>query len=117
MNHVIYPRISEKAFAHASEKNVKSFVVPFDANKHQIKDTVEKQYEVSVTNVNISILKGKKKRFAQRRGRQSLGQRQDVRKAYVTLKQGDIIPVFSGEELESTPPVIATGRKTKKETK
>lgn len=117
MNHVIYPRISEKAFEHASAKNVYTFVVPSDANKYQIKDTIEKQYEVSVTNVNISILKGKNKRFMQRRGKQSVGQRQDIRKAYVTLKEGDVIPVFVGEEPESTAPVVTAGRKSKKETK
>ena len=117
MNHVIYPRISEKAFAHASDKNVYTFVVPSDINKLQIKELVEKQYEVSVTNVNISILKGKNKRFMQRRGKQSIGQRQDIRKAYVTLKSGDVIPVVVGEEPESAAPVITAGRKTKKETK
>ena len=117
MNHLIFPRISEKAFMQANEKNVYTFVVPFDANKHQIKDSIEKQYEVTVTNVNINILKGKNKRFMQRRGKQSNGQRQDVRKAYVTLKQGDVIPVFASEEPESSAPVITTGRKTKKETK
>jgi len=117
MNHIIYPRISEKAFAHASEKNVYTFVVPFNANKHQIKETIEKQYEVSVTDVNVTILKGKNKRFMQRRGKQSNGQRQDIRKAYVTLKKGDVIPVFVGEEPESAAPVVAAGRKSKKENK
>lgn len=116
MSHVIYPRISEKAFAHANDKNVYTFVVPADANKLQIKDYIEKQYEVSVTAVNISILKGKNKRFMQRRGKQSNGQRQDIRKAYVTLKQGDVIPVFAAEEPENNAPVVTTTRK-KKETK
>lgn len=116
MSHVIYPRISEKAFAHANEKNVYTFVVPSDANKLQIKENIEKQYEVTVTGVNVSVLKGKNKRFMQRRGKQSNGQRQDIRKAYVTLKQGDVIPVFAAEEPESNAPV-AKSTNTKKETK
>lgn len=116
MSHVIYPRISEKAFAQANDKNVYTFVVPADANKLQIKENIEKQYEVTVTGVNVSVLKGKNKRFMQRRGKQSNGQRQDIRKAYVTLKQGDIIPVFASEEPENNAPVATTTRK-KKETK
>lgn len=116
MSQVIYPRISEKAFAHAGDKNVYTFVVPDSANKFEIKKAIESQYEVTVTAVNISILKGKNKRFMMRRGRQSVGFRQDVKKAYVTLKDGDSIPVFAAEEPEAAAPVIPTGRqKTKKE--
>ena len=118
MSQVTYPRISEKAYAHASQKNVYTFVVPADVNKFEIKKTIESQYEVTVTGINISILKGKNKRFTMRRGRQSIGYRQDVKKAYVTLKEGDSIPVFAAEEPEATVPEIATGRtKTKKEKK
>lgn len=119
MNHLIYPRISEKAFNQAEKSNVYTFVVPFDMNKFQIKDAVQKNYEVTVTDVKVSILKGKKKRFMQKRGRQSLGQRQDIRKAYVTVKKGDVIPVFTGVEQEpsATAPVTTTSRKAKKETK
>ena len=117
MNHLIYPRISEKAFNQAEKSNVYTFVVPFDMNKFQIKDAVQKLYEVTVTDVKVSILKGKNKRFMQKRGRQSNGQRQDVRKAYVTVKKGDVIPVFVGSEPEPTAPVVSSTRKTKKETK
>lgn len=115
MNYLIYPRISEKAFAHASDKNVYTFVIPPEMNKFQVKDAVEKEYEVTVTDVTVSILKGKNKRFMQRRGRQSIGQRQNTKKAYVTLKKGDVIPVFAGAETETNAPVVTT--KTKKEKK
>lgn len=97
MNPVIYPRISEKSFAQANDSNVYTFVVPADTNKIEIKHNVEKQYDVTVIDVNVSILKGKNKRFMQRRGRQSNGVRQNIKKAYVTLKEGDVIPVYVGE--------------------
>lgn len=118
MTHVVAPRLSEKAFAAAGSDNaVYTFVVPADTNKHEVKKTVESLYGVTVVNVNVSVLKGKTKRFMQKRGRQSIGDRQNVKKAYVTLKAGDSIAVFAGEE-ESKTPAIATGRtKTKKEKK
>lgn len=97
MNSVIYPRISEKSFAQANVSNVYTFVVPEDTNKIEIKQNVEKQYDVTVIDINVSVLKGKKKRFMQRRGRQSTGVRQNIKKAYVTLKEGDVIPVYVGE--------------------
>lgn len=113
MTLVVSPRVSEKSFGSASEKNgVYTFVVPQDQNKHQIKQTVEKLYEVTVLNVNVSILKGKNKRFTMRRGKQSLGKRQDVKKAYVRLKEGDSIPVFNPEaDKDSTPKVVKKGKK------
>ncbi len=118
MTKVVAPRNTEKAFGAAStDKAVYTFVVPKSTNKHEIKKTVESVYGVTVVNVNISILKGKTKRFMQKRGRQSIGDRQDLKKAYVTLKDGDSIPVFTGDE-EAKTPEIATGRtKTKKEKK
>lgn len=117
MNHLIYPRVSEKAYTQASNDNVYTFVVPANMNKMEIKIAIQKEYEVTVTDVTVSILKGKNKRFMQRRGRQSTGKRQDIRKAYVTLKEGDVIPVFAGSEPESIAPVLPTAKKAKKESK
>ena len=111
MNSVIYPRISEKSFAQANDTNVYTFVVPASTNKIEIKNNVEKQYDVTVTNVNISVLKGKNKRFMQRRGRQSNGVRQDIKKAYVTLKAGDVIPVYVGET--EAQPAVSNKKETK----
>ena len=92
---VIYPRISEKAYVTAGALNVYTFVVPADVNKHTVKLEIEKEFGVTVLAVNMSTLKGKNKRFMMRRGKQSLGQRSDLKKAYVTLKEGDSIPVFA----------------------
>lgn len=102
MTMVITPRVTDKSYAAASlENGVYTFVVPKLTNKHEVKLVVEKLYEVTVTNVNISILKGKTKRFNQKRGRASVGTRQSVKKAYVTLKSGDKIAVFNPEAAES----------------
>lgn len=114
MTLVITPRSSEKSYAAASVENgVYTFVVPKLTNKHEVKDAVEKLYEVTVTNVNISILKGKTKRFNQKRGRASVGTRQSIKKAYVTLKSGDKIPVFNPEavEAETKAPAKVKGKK------
>lgn len=101
MTMVITPRVTDKSYTAASlENGVYTFVVPKLTNKHEVKLAVEKLYEVTVTNVNISILKGKTKRFNQKRGRASVGTRQSVKKAYVTLKSGDKIAVFNPEAAE-----------------
>lgn len=109
MTVVIIPRSSEKSFAAASlENGVYTFVVPKSTNKHDVKTIVEKLYEVTVTKVNISILKGKTKRFNQKRGRASVGTRQNAKKAYVTLKSGDSIAVFNPEAVEEPKTVAKT---------
>lgn len=96
----IKPRISEKAYNLSENSNVYVFQVPLDANKATIKQAVEKQFDVTVTLVNTTVTKGKTKRQFQKRGKASVGTRNDMKKAYVTLKQGDAIPVFTGAEEE-----------------
>ena len=84
------PLITEKATL-ASQANTVVFEVAMDANKPMIKDAVESIFGVSVTAVNTSITKGKVKRF-----RGQLGKRNDVKKAYVTLAEGNTIDVTTG---------------------
>lgn len=84
------PVITEKATM-ASENNAVVFEVAIDANKPQIKEAVENLFNVKVKAVNTTITKGKVKRF---RGR--LGKRKDVKKAYVTLEEGNTIDVSTG---------------------
>ena len=113
MNYVIYPRISEKAYVQASLLNSYTFVVPSDANKHTVKSEIEEEYDVTVLSVNISILKGKKKRFMMKRGKQSNGKRSGIKKAYVVLKEGDTIPVFNevSDDAAQAPVVTKKGKK------
>ncbi len=84
------PIITEKATM-ASEANAVVFEVAIDANKPQIKEAVEALFNVKVKAVNTTVTKGKTKRF---RGR--LGTRKDVKKAYVTLEEGNMIDVATG---------------------
>jgi len=97
MSILLIPRISEKSFKLAGT-NVYMFNVPIDANKIQIKAAVEAEYKVTVEKVNIAVAKGKAKRSF-RKGQQPIaGSRKNVKRAYVTLKDGDSIPFF--EEVE-----------------
>ncbi len=84
------PIITEKATM-TSESNGVVFEVAIDANKPQIKEAVESLFGVKVKAVNTSITKGKTKRF---RGKP--GVRKDVKKAYVTLEEGNTIDVSTG---------------------
>lgn len=84
------PVITEKATM-ASEHNGLVFEVSIDANKPLIKEAVETLFNVKVKAVNTTVTKGKTKRF---RGR--LGTRKDVKKAYVTLEEGNMIDVTTG---------------------
>ena len=84
------PVITEKATM-TSESNGVVFEVAKDANKPQIKEAVEALFGVKVKAVNTTVTKGKTKRF---RGR--LGTRADVKKAYVTLEEGNTIDVQTG---------------------
>ena len=84
------PVITEKATM-ASEANAVVFEVAIDANKPQIKEAVETLFGVKVKAVNTTITKGKTKRF-----RGIPGRRKDVKKAYVTLEEGNTIDVTTG---------------------
>ncbi len=84
------PIITEKSTM-ASEHGAVVFEVAIDAAKPQIKEAVEALFGVKVKAVNTTITKGKVKRF-----RGSLGKRRDVKKAYVTLEEGNTIDVNTG---------------------
>jgi large subunit ribosomal protein L23 len=92
------PRLSEKSYAQ-SQNRVYVFAVPGDANKHTVARAVEVQFDVKVTDVNILNLKGKSKRTVSQKGRRQLkGMTSDVKKAYVTLAEGNSLPIFAAEE-------------------
>ena len=84
------PIITEKSTM-ASEAGGVVFEVAIDSTKPQIKEDVEGLFGVKVKAVNTSITKGKVKRF-----RGQLGKRKDVKKAYVTLEEGNTIDVTTG---------------------
>ena len=84
------PVITEKATL-ASENGAVVFEVARDSNKPQIKEAVEALFGVKVKAINTVITKGKTKRF-----RGINGKRKDVKKAYVTLEDGNSIDVTTG---------------------
>ena len=84
------PIVTEKSTM-ASENGAVVFEVSIDSNKPQIKEAVEALFGVRVKAVNTSITKGKQKRF-----KGVLGRRRDVKKAFVTLQDGNTIDVTTG---------------------
>src|SRR3954471_1510432 len=84
---VVAPVITEKATL-LSEQNKVVFEVAGDATKDEIASAVEALFKVNVTKVNTLNVKGKTKRF---RGR--IGRRSDVKKAVVTLADGQSIDI------------------------
>ncbi|NNE58586.1 MAG: 50S ribosomal protein L23 [Hellea sp.] len=87
---VVAPVITEKSTI-LSENNQVVFEVAIDANKAEIKDAIENLFKVTVTAVNTIRVKGKTKRF-----RGIPGRRKDIKKAVVTLKDGDTIDIATG---------------------
>jgi large subunit ribosomal protein L23 len=101
---ILKPRVSEKAYAQSEASNVYIFDVPANANKFDVAKAVAAQYEVGVTNVKIASVPGKTVRAYRQRGRRSIsGKRSDIRKAYVTLKEGDKLPIFAAVENPEAP--------------
>jgi len=97
MTITLKPRMSEKTYAQ-SQDGVFVFDVDMDANKHQIAAAVASTYDVTVTKVNIVVAKGKVKRRYSKLRKYETGKRSNVKKAYVTLKEGDSIPIFAAVE-------------------
>ena len=87
---IVSPVITEKATM-LSEQNKVVFRVAKDATKPQIAEAIENQFKVNVVKVNTVNVKGKTKRF---RGR--VGKRSDVKKAIVTLAEGQSIDITTG---------------------
>ena len=87
---IVSPVVTEKATS-ASEHNQVVFKVRKDATKPQIKAAVEKIFGVKVKSVNTLIRMGKIKRF-----KGTVGQQSDVKKAVVTLIEGEPIDITTG---------------------
>jgi large subunit ribosomal protein L23 len=87
---IIAPVITEKATI-ASEHNQVMFKVSRHATKPQIKEAVEKLFDVKVKSVNTQVRKGKVKAF-----KGTVGEQSDVKRAIVTLEEGHRIDVTTG---------------------
>jgi large subunit ribosomal protein L23 len=89
-NVILSPLITEKSTM-GGEYNQVTFRVAKDATKPEVKAAVEALFDVKVKAVNTLNQKGKIKRF---KGR--VGKRNDVKKAVVTLEEGQMIDVTTG---------------------
>jgi large subunit ribosomal protein L23 len=87
---VLSPVITEKATL-ASDKNQVMFKVARNATKPQIKEAVEKLFDVKVKSVNTLVRKGKVKAY-----RGSVGTQSPTKRAIVTLEEGHTIDVTTG---------------------
>jgi large subunit ribosomal protein L23 len=87
---IVRPIVSEKSYA-GLEQNMYTFLVDPRANKTEIKEAVQRIWDVRVTSVNTLKRRGKLKRRGWTRGR-----RPDEKRAIVTLAEGDKIEIFEG---------------------
>ena len=91
MQVLVAPIVSEKATMVAEKSNAVTFKVLQNATKPEIKAAVELLFKVEVKGVSVLNTKGKQKRFGK-----TMGRRDNVRKAYVLLKEGQELNL-SGE--------------------
>lgn len=90
---LIRPILTEKMLQLQETARKYCFVVNINANKIEIKNAVEKKFDVAVTKVATVKVKGKAKQSNTRRGL-TRGKRPDWKKAIVTLREGDSIDYF-----------------------
>lgn len=88
---LIKPLLSEKSSLETERTNRYMFLVQPKANKHHIKNAVEKLFDVKVMNVKTAVLPGKVKK-AGRHTRKS----QSIKKAYVQIAEGQKLELFKG---------------------
>jgi len=87
---LLKPTITEKSTL-LQESSIYTFQVDLKANKSQVKEAIEKNFDVTVRDVNITKLHGKRKRYGQR-----IKKMPDIKKAVVTLQPGDRINLIEG---------------------
>ena len=87
------PHLTEKStqLSEGSDRQVVAFRVRVDATKYQLKEAVEKVFDVRVDSIRTARFQGKMKRQGRNQGR-----RPGWKKAYVTLKPGHKIEFFEG---------------------
>ena len=91
-NVLLSPRMTEKTTQIGEESNQYVFSVATDASKADIRDAVEMLFKVDVESVRVVNVKGKKKMFRFRPGKRS-----DWKKAYVRVREGQVIDFLGGE--------------------
>jgi len=85
------PLVTEKGTGMLADGNWVVFRVNPSANKIQIREAVQKIFDVKVLHVNTQVVRGKRKRFGK-----TMGQSKNWKKAMVQLKEGEEIEIFEG---------------------
>jgi large subunit ribosomal protein L23 len=88
---IVRPLVTEKSHDLLDRLGAYTFVVAKEANKIEIAQAVEKQFNVKVSDVRTMRYAGKAKRMGKHAGRKA-----SWKKAVVTLAQGDTIELFEG---------------------
>lgn len=88
---IVKPIMTEKSSAAYQDRGEYTFEVHPQASKHQIRQALETLFEVTVTDVRTLVVRRKEKIQGRRRGATAAW-----KKAVVTVKDGDSIPVFEG---------------------
>lgn len=100
--HLLEPRATEKSYLEQTNR-IYVFPVKKSMGKQEIAKMVEKEFNVTVTDVRTLIRNGKKTKFSKgKHAYPGITHRQDKKFAYVRLKQGDSIKVFDEPESESS---------------
>lgn len=95
---ILEPRATEKSYLEQTNRTY-IFPVKCTASKQEIAKMVEKEFNVTVTDVRTLIRNGKKTKFSKgKHAYPGITHRQDKKYAYVTLKKGDFIKVFDTPE-------------------
>ena len=100
--HMIEPRATEKTYLEQAKRTY-VFPVKLSTSKQEVIKMVEKEFNVTVTDVRTLIRNGKKTKFSKgKHAYPGITHRQDKKFAYVTLKEGDSIKVFEEPEYNKT---------------
>ena len=102
---ILKPRLSEKAYGLSEQRNTYVFEVLPCVNSLSVANAVAEQYKVGVKKVRIMSAPAKTKSTYRRGGRVvHKSDKSGFRKAYVTLKEGDKLPIFASVEENAAPP-------------
>ncbi len=113
------PRATEKAYG-AQTRNEYIFFVPLSVSKQEVAKQISEAFKVTVIDVRTTIRKGKKTKYSKgKHAYPGTTYRRDHKVAYITLKDGDKIPVFEEvkEEVKETKEDKKSAKEEKKTTK
>ena len=112
--HMIEPRATEKTYLEQAKRTY-VFPIKLSTSKQEVIKMVEKEFNVTVTDVRTMIRNGKKTKFSKgKHAYPGITHRQDKKFAYVTLKEGDSIKVFEEPEKEEKTKPAKSAKKEDK---